>query len=125
MKFDLAWLVEGLTESQIKGVVKVSWRAALVVHIAWVCGWMTFVGIPAPFARAGDVTTLEHKTNVLLRAAIDTNLRGLIEARCQVSGRWERETIDREIGIQKAEWHALTGREWLEPREQCKTIVIK
>lgn len=125
MKFDPAWLLEGLTDAQIKGVIKVSWRMALVVHIAWVCGWLAFIGLPPPFASAADVDNLERKTDVLLRAAIDTNLRGLLEARCQVSGRWERETIDREIGIQKAEWHALTGREWLEPREQCKTITIK
>lgn len=125
MRFDPAWLLEGLTDTQIKGVIKVGWRAALVVHIAWVCGWLAFIGIPAPFAKAGDVTKLERKTDVLLRAAIDTSLRGLLEARCQVVGQREKEVIDREINIQKIEWYAVTGREWIEPREQCKTITIK
>lgn len=125
MKFDPLWLVEGLTETQIKGVIKVGWRAALAVHIAWVCGWLAFLGIPAPFAKAADVSTLERKTDILLRAAIDTSLRGLLEARCQVVGQIERETLNREINIQKAEWYILTHREWIEPYEQCKTITIK
>lgn len=125
MRFDPTWLLEGLTESQVKGVIRVSWRAALVIHIAWVCGWLAFIGIPAPFARADSVAKLERNTNVLLRAAIDTSLRGLLEARCQVTGERERDTINREINLQKTEWHALTGREWLEPAEQCKTITIK
>lgn len=123
--FDPAWLLEGLTEAQIKGVIKVGWRAALVVHIAWVCGWLVFLGVPAPFAKADRFDDVERKTNILLRAAIDTSLRGLIEARCQVVGYREREVINNEINVQKLEWHSLTGREWVEPSEQCKTITIK
>lgn len=125
MRFDPAWLLEGLTAEQIKGVIKVGWRIAIVGHIAWVCGWLAFMGIPAPFARAEELVGLERKTDVLLRAAIDTSLRGLLEARCQISGPIERETLNREINIQKTEWHALTKREWIEPAEQCKTITLK
>lgn len=125
MKFDPAWLLDGLTDVQVRGVIKVAWRLAIVVHIGWVCGWLEPMGISPPFAQAKDVTVLERKTNILLRAAIDTSLRGLIEARCQVTGPRERDTIDREINLQKTEWYALTGREWLEPHEQCKTITIK
>lgn len=120
MKLDPAWLLEGLTEAQIKGVIKVGWRLAIVVHIGWVCGWFQPIGLDPPFARAGDVTTLERKTDVLLRAAIDTSLRGLMKARCQVTGERERQVIDNEINVQKAEWHSLTKREWQEPREPCK-----
>lgn len=125
MRFDPAWLVDGLTDSQVKGVIKVTWRAVIVFHIGWVCGWMEPLGFPAPFAKADTVDKLERKTDVLLRAAVDTALRGLLEARCQVTGQRELDVIDREINIQKAEWHALTKREWIEPREQCKTITIK
>lgn len=125
MKFEPAWLLEGLSDTQIQGVIKVGWRAALAIHIAWVCGWLAMVGIPAPFAKADDVTKIERKTDALLRAAIDTSLRGLLEARCQVTGYREREVINNEINIQKTEWHSLTGREWIEPSEQCKTITIK
>lgn len=125
MRFDPAWLLEGLTETQVKGVIKVGWRMAIVGHIAWVCGWLTFVGIPAPFASADEVAGIGRKTDVLLRAAIDTSLRGLLEARCQVTGRRELDVITREIEIQKAEWHSVTKREWIEPAEQCKTITLK
>lgn len=120
MRFDPAWLFEGLTDAQIKGVVKVSWRLVLITHIAWVCGWLSVIGIASPFARADEVASIQRKTNVLLRAAIDSSLRGLVRARCQVTGERELEVVNNEIDIQKDEWQTLTGREWKEPSAPCK-----
>jgi hypothetical protein len=54
MKLDLSLLLVGLSDEQVKGVITVSWRGLLLVHILWACGWLGYIGLSGGFALADD-----------------------------------------------------------------------
>jgi hypothetical protein len=79
MKIDPKWLTVGLTEEQVKGVIVVGWRALLVVHIAFACGWLAWTGISG-FAYASDVQNVSDdvsaiKVELLEQRIFETRLR--------------------------------------------------
>lgn len=44
----------------------VSWRAALLFHVAWVCGFLGPIGFAAPFAKADTVSQVQLEMSKLV-----------------------------------------------------------
>ena len=36
-------------------LIRVFWVVAVTGHIAWVCGFLTFIGLSSPFVAAGEI----------------------------------------------------------------------
>jgi hypothetical protein len=62
----MSLLLQGLSKEQVRGVFTVSWRVALIVHIAWLCGFLVPFGIAPPFAKADVVATLQTDVGAIV-----------------------------------------------------------
>lgn len=77
-------LTFGATKAQIQGFVMISWRAVLMFHVFWVCGWLSVLGLNPPFASAKDAGVLEQQLMALKQASeLSTKLNLVREIRLQ------------------------------------------
>ncbi len=70
----------GLTPAQIKLLIRTGWVALVSVHMLWVCGLLTTVGLTSPFAAAAEAESLkdnvsEIKVQLLEQSLLEARLR--------------------------------------------------
>lgn len=56
-----------LTKEQRLLIMRSTWIGIVSFHMIWVCGWISFTGIEAPFAKAADL--LKTTDQLILIAA--------------------------------------------------------
>jgi hypothetical protein len=114
VKIDPKWLLNGLTDEQVKGVITVSWRALLLVHIAWACGWLGYIGLGNGFAQAADfegfkLTVEARRVKELNSLILDTKAK-----QCSSVGEAWRLYYEAYNDL-RAEYKDLTNREYPDP----------
>lgn len=77
---DLLQKGTGLSPSQIKLLIRTGWVALVSVHMLWVCGLLTTIGLASPFANATEAESLkdnvsEIKIQLLEQSLLEARLR--------------------------------------------------
>lgn len=134
-----AWkaITGDLTPDERKVLGKVlftaSWRAVLVFHVAWACGWLAVTGIGGGFAKADEIDKKIEKATKPLAAQIEaqnrlvaiigeqvsdqvansvaTEIRYLVGKKCKETDVTERDRLQREIDRKQAEYRKIRS-EW-------------
>jgi hypothetical protein len=70
----------GLTKVQAKTAILALGAAVVAFHIAWVCGVLGFIGLPAPFAREASLDRLTVVVSAL-KTSIDSDHKEYLEDR--------------------------------------------
>lgn len=47
-----------LTKEQRSFILRSTWVGLVSFHMVWVCGWISFAGVEAPFAKAADMASI-------------------------------------------------------------------
>lgn len=116
MKLDLKWLFVDLTDEQIKGVVTMAWRGLLIIHIAWACGWFSYIGIPG-FATASETQDMKTQIASLRVEALEGKLFDTRLKQCaiEVTGTpLERQYYRERMSKLKRDFKDLTGEQYEE-----------
>lgn len=66
--------VSGLNQDQVKLLSRVTWVAVMTFHVLWVCGWLAWLGLAAPFANATTVTSVEQKVDALRKVSVEKDI---------------------------------------------------
>lgn len=85
----------GLNKKQRQLLLRVLWVLAVSGHIAWVCGFLAFVGLSSPFARAADVEDLKRAATVNARIQIIQEMRVQKNSYCKTTDEQTRDSIIR------------------------------
>lgn len=120
-------------------LIRVFWVVAVTGHIAWVCGFLTFIGLSSPFVAAGEIEQFKVVQTAKLDSLIakqEASERLLTRTLAQGKAREIRETLTRicvaKTSVEKArlnedkdrlqdEYMALTGGRFNEaPCEQLR-----
>lgn len=110
-----------------------SWRALLIFHVAWACGWLGTTGLGGGFAKADIIdekiakanrpitVELEKQRMVIaligkqvndqVANSIATEIRYLVGKKCKETDVVERDRLQREIDRKQAEYREIR-REW-------------
>jgi hypothetical protein len=114
MQFDPKWLTVGLSDEQVRGAIIVGWRLVLVAHIAFACGWLTFLGLPG-FALASDQRNTDAKLTKILQLQISERIRSLSYERCVVIGHDAKARKAGEIEEWQLQYKQISGERYPEP----------
>jgi hypothetical protein len=115
MKLDPKWLAFGLTDEQAKGAVIVGWRALIVAHVFWACGWLSMFGIGGGFALASDQRSTDAKLTKILQLQLSERIRSLSYERCLVIGHEQKARKASEIEEWQLQYKQLSGERYPEP----------
>lgn len=96
-------------------LIRLAWVAFVTVHILWVCGWLAWMGITSPFARASDFETLQKNAALSATIAVQREIRDEYTARCSTSDPNVSDKLDRYIDVLQAEYLKLTGKYYPDP----------
>jgi hypothetical protein len=114
VKFDPLWLLAGLNDEQVKGVITVGWRGLIVVHILWACGWTSYIGLQGGFAHASDLAAFKAETKDRRVKELKTELLDAKAKQCSVNGQAWRLYYSAYNEL-RAEYYMLTNREAPDP----------
>lgn len=95
-------------------LIRAAWVVVVTGHIAWACGWLVFLGLPAPWARADALDALRHTQEVTAQITIANELRTMIRTRCKTTDPGTREGLDRYIESLQVEYQSLTRQRYPE-----------
>lgn len=119
-------------------LLRAAWVVLMSAHVAWVCGWLAFLGLQTPFVQAGElerkVASLVAKQDATDRKidAVDTLLRQQLAMSKAADIRYVLSKLCGRLGADRdrllsekerlqAEYHILVGVAYLEPPcEQLK-----
>lgn len=119
-------------------LIRVFWVVAVTGHIAWVCGFLTFIGLSSPFVAAGEIEQFKVVQTAKLDSLIakqEASERLLTRTLAQGKAREIRDTLTRiciaKTSAEKArlnedkdrlqdEYMSLTGLRFIEP--PCEQI---
>jgi len=102
----------------------------MLVHVAWICGWLVAWGAEVPYARADDLAQTKANVAVLSKSVADLTsginqslalniageIRAQVKLRCDPhSQQGVRDLIDASIDQLQARYSALTGHRYHEP----------
>lgn len=73
----------GLTKEQRIFIVRVGWVGFVSIHIAWVCGWLTPLGLETPFAHSNTLTMLVNIVNSERVERIDRDIQTVRAQQCR------------------------------------------
>lgn len=114
-------------------IIRAGWVIVVTGHIAWVCGFLTFIGLSSPFVAAGEIEQFKVVQTAKLDSLIakqEASERLLTRTLAQGKAREIRETLTRicvaKTSAEKArlnedkdrlqdEYMALTGAHFIEP----------
>lgn len=111
--------VLGITRVQTKAVLIAGGVAIVTFHIAWVCGALGIIGLPAPFARSADLKVLTKAVNHLAgsikeerKVQLEQIILSTVQGKCQAFGDPKAETAYAEL-LQEAiaKYEKLTHQE--------------
>jgi hypothetical protein len=81
----LSWqslLLMGLSNSEVKGAIIVSWRITNAVMILWVTGWLSAFGFPGP-ARAAEVAAAREEARLARIEGLEARMFDLRVKQCE------------------------------------------
>lgn len=107
----------GLKPDQQKLVIRVGWVAFVSIHIAWVCGWLAFLGLASPFASAADVERVLEVQRVVARVQITSEIEQQVRFMCSLPPE-QRNPIRSTIERLRDDLFRTTGERGPEPT--CK-----
>jgi hypothetical protein len=88
-KLDLIAEGFGLTRDQRRLLIRIAWVLGVSGHIAWVCGFLSIIGLASPFARADRVEKLERSAQISARISLAQEYRVQVRAYCVVDERYK------------------------------------
>lgn len=106
------FLTLGLSDSQLKLVRDIGWRALVTFHMAYACGYLAIVGIPlAGFAQAEDVKQLaqiiqEDRAERLELAILDAR-----RLQCKAPDDEKRKTYSDKLQELRLKYRQITRQE--------------
>lgn len=59
-----------LTREQRLFLMRSTWFGVVSFHMVWVCGWITFAGVEAPFAKAVDLAKNTEQLATITRQLV-------------------------------------------------------
>jgi hypothetical protein len=89
----------GLTKENVSLFLRVGWVIIVSSHIAYVCGWLAFVGLTVgqPFARAADIQEIQRTMRVSARISLQTEIRAQARAYCVLTDEQARDVVRERI----------------------------
>lgn len=119
MSLDPKWLAFDLTAEQAKGAVIVGWRAVLVAHVLWACGWLSVTGLGGGFAYAGDVAKVSSDLASLKVELIEQQIWDMRIKQCDLTREGQDSTEHRRRLTQLlTKYQTLTGQQY--PLLECR-----
>jgi hypothetical protein len=83
--------------------------ALVYFHILWVCGWLAFLGLEVPFAKADDFKRLNAAVQISAKLNIAREIRDQVQARCSTRDYNTRRAFDSAIETLQLEYMTVTG----------------
>lgn len=108
----------GLSRRQQALILRILWVILVSFHIAWVCGFTTFLGFVPPFAKADDVTELRRITAASARVTLSKEIRDQSRIRCSATDQAIADAITRYIDSLQIEYERIAGQRYPEP--ECR-----
>lgn len=111
----------GLTDKQIKFLLRTGWVIALSMFMLWASGALAFAGIGvSPFASASEVARLNQdvtgiKVQLLEQTLFDVRLR-----QCKAESTESRQYYYERLQEKMNDYFYITGRNWQPPA--CEEI---
>lgn len=60
-----------LTKEQRSFIVRGTWISVVSFHMIWVCGWISFAGLEAPFAKAADLVQATQNLTLITKQLLE------------------------------------------------------
>jgi hypothetical protein len=117
-------LADGFNLPPKKGrtlLIRLAWVSFVTGHILWVCGWLAWMGVASPFARASDFDTLQQNAALSATIAVQRELRDEYAAQCVTADPVVRVQLDHYIDVLQAQYHKLTNTYYPDPG--CKNEI--
>jgi hypothetical protein len=74
-----------LSKDQRALLVKSGWVTIVSVHILWICGWLVYIGIAAPYVGSGQFSMFASSINDDRIDRIDNEIPTLVDRICDMS----------------------------------------
>lgn len=98
-----------LTKEQRRLLIRVFWVLIVTANMLYVHGALVYLGITAPFARAGDVVQLQRASMVNARIQIIQEMRVQKNAWCKIEDDQTRDSIMRYLVRLQGELKEITN----------------
>lgn len=105
----------GLNRRQQALLIRVLWVLFVSAHIAWICGFLVFLGLPSPFARADELKELRQTVQASARVTLSQEIRVQARVRCHSTDPQVRDSITRYIDGLQVEYERIAGQRFPEP----------
>jgi len=113
MPFDPKWLLFGLSETQIDGIFTFSWRAIIVFHIAWACGWLGAFGLGGGFAAAADVEKFKNEVSSMKLEILEEQIWDSRVRQCEAINAQQNSTAyGKRLSVLLGEYRFRTKQEY-------------
>ena len=89
----------GLNKKQRQLIIRVAWVVAVSGHILWICGFLGWMGLNAPFARAEDVDEMKQQTAISARLQIVQEIRTQKRIYCTTPDERSRDSTLRYLNV--------------------------
>lgn len=109
-----------LNKSQMRLVFRIGWVLLVTFHILWICGWLAFMGLEAPYAHASDMAALQRSVQVTEKITLSQEIRSEMVVRCRTKDQDAKDSISRYIESLQNEYWALTHERY--PEVPCANI---
>jgi len=83
-----------LTKEQRTFIMRGTWVAVVSFHMVWVCGWVGFAGLEAPFAKAADLSKANMNLSQISKQLLEDRVERLDLAIQTVRGQQCRTAVD-------------------------------
>lgn len=109
----------GLTVNQLIALGAIVWAAAMSIHVLWACGFLAFMGVESPFAKADDFKGLQHSVAITARINLSRELRDQMSLLCRTKDPSVRVSLGNYIESLQVEYQSVTGQRY--PETFCST----
>jgi hypothetical protein len=110
----------GMSDSQVRGFIVMSWRVLVLIHIAWVCGLLGSIGLSAPFAKAQTAVEIQKEIREDRLERIEVAIYESQLAYCSATDQFvKRYYSDRRLRLM-ARYRQITGQNY--PLPTCQEI---
>ncbi|MGH7743931.1 MAG: hypothetical protein ACREQ5_03810 [Candidatus Dormibacteria bacterium] len=117
--FKLFSLGFGLNPKTQGLILRVAWVSIVSFHILWVCGWLAFIGLASPFAKAEDFARLAKNVQISATINLSRELRDEYGVYCESKTRdpAAAAAVLKYIEQLQVEYQQIIGTRYPEP--QC------
>lgn len=101
----------GLNRGQQQLIIRTLWVLFVTTHILWVCGWLAFLGLAGPFAKADEVSDLRRSIVVVEKLQITQEMRVQTIYWCKAKDEGEKVAFEEALDRLRDEYKRITGGE--------------